>query len=97
MVFVHFPLMKSLHGLRDLFPDGLRPLRGFPFKEFFPSLCVCGSGAGEDDCVAFQRLFFIVAETASVSFCALPFRLPLIAFSFLPFITGWFPFASVFR
>ena len=32
--FVHSPLIWSLHGLRDLFPDRLLPLRTFPLEEF---------------------------------------------------------------
>ena len=34
LCFVHFPLMKSVHSLRDLFPDGLRPLSYFFSKHF---------------------------------------------------------------
>ena len=57
-------------------------------KKFFLSLFVCGSGAGKDERV------LIVAETTSVSFCALPCCFPRIAIPFLPFNAGRFPFTS---
>ena len=52
----------------------------------------------QDRTIAFLFHFlFIVAETASVSFCALSFRFPLIAFSLLPFNADKFPFTTSFR
>ena len=89
--------MQFLHAPWYLFPEGLRPLRVFPFKEIFPSLRVCSFGAGEDDCVAFPSLLSSWRKPASVSFCALSFCFPLIAFFLLPFSADRFPFTSFHR
>ena len=52
-----FPL-EFLHSLRDPFPEGLRPLRDFPFTELSPVVVSLRFWErGEDDCVAFPRLF----------------------------------------
>ena len=37
-------------------PEQPLHLRVFPFEELFPSFCVCGLGAGEDNRVSFPRL-----------------------------------------
>ena len=91
--FVHFPLM-SLSTVFEIFSPGrLQPLRAFPLEEFVPLLCFCGFGL-ERTVVLIFYVFLIVAETTSVSSCALSFRFPLIALSLLPFNADRFPFTS---
>ena len=72
------------------------PLRDCPFRRIFPSLFVWCSGAGEDDCVAFQRpLFFIVAETTSVLLLRTsPFAFQGLHSPSLPFNADKFPLTS---
>ena len=76
-----------LHGLRDLFPEGLRPLRVFPFKELSRRI---ESAVLEEEKTNFPlfHYFLIVA----LSFC-----FTRIAFSFFPFNAEMLPFASSFR
>ena len=90
---MHFPLMWPLHGLRNLFPDGLRPLRYFPFEEYSPSLCVCGSGAGEDERVDFPRLFSSWRKLHASPLVHLRLCFPLIALSLLSINADGVPFA----
>ena len=78
----------------DLFSEGLRPLRAFPLKENFPVALRLRFWSKRGRWRCFSTFTFIVAETGSVSFCALSFRFPLIAFSLLSFNADRFPFTS---
>ena len=78
--------MWSLHGLWNLFREGLRPLRAFLFNEFLPLLWVCRFGAG-GRLRCCSTFIFIVTETG-VSSCALSFHFLWMQLSFLPFNAG---------
>ena len=94
--FVHFPLMYRLQGLRCLFPNGLRPLRGLPFEDV--SHCF-SSAVLEQERISASN-FHVCSHRGGnchVSFCALSFCFTLIAFSLLPFNVDRFPFAFVFH
>ena len=48
-------------------------LGDFPFEELFPTLCVCGLGAREDDCVFFPRLLSSWRKLQASPFVHYPF------------------------
>ena len=44
-----------LHAFWPFLPEGLSLLEPKPFEGLLPSICVCASGAGEDDCACCPR------------------------------------------
>ena len=46
---MNFHLRKCRHAMRPPFPEGLSPMRPKLCDGFFPSVCACAFGAGEDN------------------------------------------------
>ena len=75
------PFARSSISLPKRTPASERP----SFRRCFPSLFVCSSWAGEDKRVELPRLFSSWRKLPRLLFCTFLVRVPLMAFSLLPF------------